>query len=601
MPNRLQHSHASSLPRQHRRHRARDVAAAVAVAATFVVASSVTASADDDHSASFDFTGYSIGTLSPVGQNGWSTDTRTTVPPYDFTLADLAGYPTAGLGTTGVALRFSNAVAGTAIGQLTSPYLTATAGEPASGATSNTFTSSYTIASATVGYQDGLAVEVSIGHATDRAGGVLMFRHTGGGLAIDTMWVPSSASAADLAQWRSARLTGPEAGGLWDPAVPHQVTTVVHFVTGGPDQVVVTVDGQRADVLPDWEYYQRLTTRAPAIPEKAVRNLNLRVAVSGVSGTGVGYVSIPSPVASTAGNGFLFADISYASSTSDWTSTAPSHEPVRDLTTSAIPSTAPMDPSAVTGDGANIAVALGAPSARQQVGSYLVSTDGDSTFLGWSPADAQGTVAYVVPTATPEGRYSLVSYDTTSGLLGWADQAVTVAAAPTQPPTTEPTQPPTDTPTTPATAEPLPTAAPDLAPAPDPDPDGSVPLDSASSVPGQSVVVSFPSGTFEPFENVYVTWYSSPVFGGWLQADASGALEATITVPGTLAAGVHTVQLTGATSGLVFSSAVTLADPGDGELALTGADTGASLALVLVFLAAGAVSLVVARRQRVRG
>lgn len=60
------------------------------------------------------------------------------------------------------------------------------------------------------------------------------------------------------------------------------------------------------------------------------------------------------------------------------------------------------------------------------------------------------------------------------------------------------------------------------------------------------------------------------------------------------------VRPTGASSGLVFSSAVTLADPGDGELALTGADTGASLALVLVFLAAGAALLVVSRRRRAR-
>ena len=589
-PQRTSKSSPSSL-----RRRARNIGLVVTTAAALVLASSVSASADD-HSADFDFSGsgFSIATLSPVGQNGWSTDNRLAVPAYDFTLADVSGYPNAGLGATGVALRFSNAVTGSAIGQLTSPYLVATAGEPASGATSNTFTSSYTVASATGTYQDGLAVEVSIGHATDRAGGVLVFRHTGGGLAIDTMWVPSSATGADLAQWRSARITGPAAGGLWDPAVPHQITTVVHFVTGGPDQVVVTVDGARADVVPDWEYYHRLTAKAPALPEKAVRNLNFRVGASGVSGNGVGYASLTSPVPSTTGGGFLFADVAYASSTSDWTSAAPSHEPVRDLTTSALPSGPPMDPGAVTGDGTNVSVALGAGSARQQVGSYLVSGDGTSTFLGWSPADAQGTATYVIPTATAEGSYSLVSYDTTSGLLGWADQAVTVAAAPTGPPTTEPTQPPT--------GSPLPTEVPALAPAPDAAPDGSVPLDTTSSTAGQTLVVSFPAGTFDPFENVYATWYSSPVFGGWFQADANGALSATVTIPAGLAAGTHTLQLTGATSGLVFASAVTLADPaaGDSELALTGIDTGAYVLAGFTVLLLGATLLVVARRRPVR-
>ncbi|HEY0118753.1 MAG TPA: hypothetical protein VGC04_08240 [Cellulomonas sp.] len=580
----------------------------VAAAVTLVVASSVSASADD-HSISFDFTGpgYSIAALSPVGQNGWSTDTRSTVPAYDFTLANLSGYPDAGLGATGVALRFSNAVTGSAIGQLVSPYLTATAGEPASGATSNTFTSSYTVASATGTYQDGLAVEVSIGHATDRAGGVLVFRHTGGGLAIDTMWEPSSGTSDDTAQWRSARIAGPAAGGLWDPTVPHQVSTVIHFVTGGPDQVEVVVDGRRAAVVPDWEYYQRLTTAPPAVPEKAVRNLNFRVARSGASDTGIGYTSLTSPVPATAGGGFLFADITYASSTASWTSTAPSGEPVRDLTAPAIP---PMDPLAagvVTQEGANVALALGAGFAGQQIGTYLVSANGDSTFLGWSPADAQGTTAYAIPTAAAEGVYSLVSYDTTSGLVGWVDEAVTVAPATTPPPTTEPTQPPTTEPTAPlappTSASPLPTDPPVLTATPDPDPAGTVPLEDTSAITGQSLVVSFPIGTFDPFENVYATWYSTPMFGGWFQADADGALNATITVPGALVAGSHTLEFTGATSGAVLASRVTLVDPAAAdvsELADTGADAQAYAILALVAFGSGAVLLAVARRRRVR-
>ena len=569
---------------------------------------------------------YEITPHSPVGQptdqtpgggRQWSTDTRTTPPDYDYTLTELAGFPDSGLGTDGVGLRFSNAVTGPAIGQLISPYLAtdATAGEPGSGAPNTTFTAQYTIASATGQYQDGLALEVGIGHSTDRYGGILVFRHVDGGLEIGAFWVPSDATGTSLSSWRSHRIAGPLEGGLWDPATPHRIQTVAHFVADGSDQVEVIVDGRRADVVPDWEYYQQLST--PSAPKKAVRNLNLRVAGSAPSTDGIGYTQGLGAVPATAGNGFLLSDMSYGSSNVPWTPVAPSHEPIVDPDGPATPGIEPLDPSTVTQDGRDVTVALGAAAADRQIGSYLVDADGARIFAGWTLSGSDGTVAYTVSDDVPAGTYSLVAYDSTSGLVGWASQALVIEAPPreppptspppTEPPPTAPTPtgpPPTNPPSTAPTPSPLPGTAPPLPPAAEPDPDGPVPVSTTTTAPGEVVSVFFPPGTFQPYEHVYATWYSTPVFGGWLSADVDGSLSATLTVPADLPAATHILQLTGTMSGLVFASTVTVlaADRGasglPGVLPSTGIDPLAPLVVITGLVAVGTGLVLLARRRK---
>ncbi len=140
---------------------------------------------------------------------------------------------------------------------------------------------------------------------------------------------------------------------------------------------------------------------------------------------------------------------------------------------------------------------------------------------------------------------------------------------------------------------------------PTPNRDGEVPIDSADEnlAPGETITITFPSGSFLPFENVYATWYSTPVFGGWYQADAEGGLAMAIQVPSQLAAGSHTLQVTGATSNLVYASEVTLTatntDPGN-DLAFTGAEPAPLLAVAAIAILAGGVLLLVGARRRQR-
>jgi len=139
------------------------------------------------------------------------------------------------------------------------------------------------------------------------------------------------------------------------------------------------------------------------------------------------------------------------------------------------------------------------------------------------------------------------------------------------------------------TAPPVPTDPPATLPAaPDPEPD--VALSPAETAPGETL--TFTLEGFLPYENVYATWYSTPQFGGWFQADAAGTVVATLAVPD-LDPGEHTLQFTGAASGRTAAAPVTLAVlVGTGsepwQLALVG-----SAALLL-----GSLAVVLRRRTR---
>ena len=107
----------------------------------------------------------------------------------------------------------------------------------------------------------------------------------------------------------------------------------------------------------------------------------------------------------------------------------------------------------------------------------------------------------------------------------------------------------------------------------------------ASAAPPPEPVSPFDLTGFLPYENVAVVAYSTPVFLGWFQADATGRVIGSVAIPAALEGGTHTLQLTGATSGYVASGTFTLL-----ALAASGADT-AALWLGVALLGTGGVLL----------
>jgi hypothetical protein len=104
--------------------------------------------------------------------------------------------------------------------------------------------------------------------------------------------------------------------------------------------------------------------------------------------------------------------------------------------------------------------------------------------------------------------------------------------------------------------------------------------------------MAFEAAGFLPYENVYITFFSTPVFAGWVQANAAGVVSGTVAVPVGLHPGAHTLQLTGV-SGFVATAAFTFV-----ALAATGTE---ALPLVLVgggLLALGAAALIIVSIRR---
>jgi len=133
-------------------------------------------------------------------------------------------------------------------------------------------------------------------------------------------------------------------------------------------------------------------------------------------------------------------------------------------------------------------------------------------------------------------------------------------------------------------APPVLTAPPVLAPAPSATPD----LVIAPWTPAEpGAQLAFDLTGYLPYENVAVVAYSTPVFLGWFQADATGRVSGSVAIPAGLEGGTHTPQLTGATSGFVASGSFTLL-----ALAASGADT-AAVWLGVALLGTGGVLLAV--------
>jgi hypothetical protein len=275
-----------------------------AIVATALIAAPLAASAAP--SATIDFTapGYTAAPSSPAGQNGWIQARADS----DISLVDTDGFPAAALPVGGRALQFSNTTTPSGGADLLAPNIDP-AGEPHTGATSNTFEVSFTVASATGAVQPGLGVDVAIDGAS-RYGGVLNLRHTPDGLSIGSYWVPEEATGADLAQWRSAVFA------VVPATEPHVIRMVDVFLEGQPDLVEVYVDGVLVSTgsgVTTWEYYNRLA--APGGDESA-DTISFKRSSSAPTADGIGYQAGLPAAPAAADLGFLFTGISYGVLTS---------------------------------------------------------------------------------------------------------------------------------------------------------------------------------------------------------------------------------------------------------------------------------------------
>jgi LPXTG-motif cell wall-anchored protein len=122
----------------------------------------------------------------------------------------------------------------------------------------------------------------------------------------------------------------------------------------------------------------------------------------------------------------------------------------------------------------------------------------------------------------------------------------------------------------------------------------------ATLTPGQSVTVT--ASGFQPDDSVEVDVHSATAKLATVHADASGKVTATVTLPASLAAGPHTLTLTGSVGSVSFAftvSAPTVAPPtpGSGDLANTGSNVLGGTVLGGALASAGVLVLLASRRR----
>jgi hypothetical protein len=122
---------------------------------------------------------------------------------------------------------------------------------------------------------------------------------------------------------------------------------------------------------------------------------------------------------------------------------------------------------------------------------------------------------------------------------------------------------------------------------------------SASCVEAGGTLGVFGEG-FAPNAEVRLSLESDAVLLGFAQADASGALSASVTVPGGVSAGQHTLRADSATDSAFAAVQVgcgTAGGGGGGGLSETGVAVAGFGALAVALLAGGALLLLVGRRR----
>jgi LPXTG-motif cell wall-anchored protein len=299
-------------------------------------------------------TGYDpTAAFAPAGQNGW----RAPDTSKDF-------------GLSGNALRFSNAVKDGIMEQLFSPNVPVPASETGP---CTTLTGSFTIASETGAFQDGLAVAVSLDNGTaTRFGGTLLFHHVNGNLQIETYWLPTDAvSANNTTDWRSAVLATVPAD------QPHAITMTATLVPGPRNDVLtVTVDGTTVlDAVETWETYTEVA--GGTAPE--LNSLLFRAAGSVASVDGIGYTPIPAAPA-LMGHGFLFSNLALNPVAAPTPTPTATTTATPTATTTSDPATPAPTSTTATGGGAELA-ATGAPTGALVLVASILLLGGGTLVL----------------------------------------------------------------------------------------------------------------------------------------------------------------------------------------------------------------------------
>jgi LPXTG-motif cell wall-anchored protein len=642
--------------------RARVIIASITALVLALAAAPLSATAAASIEIDFTSSGYTVGALKPAGQNGWWQ-----AKVADFSLVDNSTFPASGLPSDGRSLQFSNSTIPSGGAHLVSPTVDA-AGEPTTAATSNTFEVEFTVASATGALQDGLGVDVALDGASryggvvnlrhtadgleigsywvpadatavdnaswrsavfttvdatvphtvrlvavflaDRPDSLQVFvddvlvsagsgattweyystlAGSGGDRSVDSLSFKSTASApssdgigytAGIAPLASAAgkgflFTGISYGASTSaPPVPTTPPTVPPTADSTPDAALTltdsTVDSAVAFSATGFLAYENVF--AAVYPSASFGGWFQANAAGEVSGS----VTLPSGYTPGTQTLQLTGDTTARTAAANFTQnvpTLPTEPPVIPPTADATPDgTISLDDDTVAGG----ALTFEASGFSGFESVYAAIYPGGS-FGGWFQPTGSGVVSgsVTLPADLVPGSHTLQLTGVTSGWIAATDFTKTPPPLPTEPPV-------------------LPTA-------PDPTPDAEAELGDDTPT---GTTVTFTAAGFDPFENAFVTIFSTPQFGGWFQADASGVVSGTVTLPAGLAAGTHTLQVTGETSGwtAVVEFSLAAAAPGvptPTQLPLTGTDSLSVLMLAGGLLGLGlAIVLVPAVRRR---
>ncbi len=355
------------------------------------------------------------GPASPTTLDGWgvSYNSGTQKPKADVAVVDHA-------------LRVSNATAFPFGDSVKTPPLAAAAGEPDKSAAVDTFDATFTVASETGGYQEGLNTEVALDTGTfSRDGGLIELYHHDGKLEIGTYWLDPSVTVGTA---NTAYLWDETVFAEVDPTVAHTVRAVVDFVDG-PDNDVVKffVDGALAYTGTTWEHLNEVKGQS-GLPIDRL-SFSAGKSTAGVNGIPT-FGNIP-PVPGLSGHGFLFSGIEYSSYNRPAAPTAPTPlptEPAAPLgqTPVAVPDAVLPLPASVD-EGGQLVIHQGGFAPFENVAFHWYSTP---VFAGWAQADATGTVntTIAVPASLASGQtHTLQAVGQFSGFV--ANASIVIAAA----------------------------------------------------------------------------------------------------------------------------------------------------------------------------
>jgi len=130
--------------------------------------------------------------------------------------------------------------------------------------------------------------------------------------------------------------------------------------------------------------------------------------------------------------------------------------------------------------------------------------------------------------------------------------------------------------------------------------DGGLSLSNSAPAPGGSTTVT--SSGWKPSSEVTITLHSTPVVLATVKADATGSVNAAVTIPSSASTGTHTIELAGTSSAgapQTMSTPITVEASGGDPLPRTGAAV-AALVLVGVVLFVVGSALSTARKRALR-